>query len=237
MPLLACKHGQATSSSATTPKTGKLLPSLSDVAGNVYNLSHHPWAAPRPIFELNLNCSMTRGWQKLWLQYCRLGNAPADVLLRDKETGKEGDDARYLGEQGANSQGTPRLAAYAYWKTKNAAFAKPAVASLLRSGGGPVVTTRIEGHLALNPVDESPRISTNGAAQSGLSAIEILELCKDQLPTEVPPPEAPPAAGRGGRGGRGAPPTGVPNPAAAGGDVRNVRMAPDVPVPEAPRKQ
>jgi hypothetical protein len=34
------------------------------------------------------------------------------------------------------SQGTPRLAAYAYWKTRNAAFAKPATASLLRFGGG-----------------------------------------------------------------------------------------------------
>jgi hypothetical protein len=60
----------------------------------------------------------------------------------------------------------------------------------------------VEGPLVLNPVDEAARVSTNGAAQSGLSAIEILELCADQLPTEVPPPEAMPF-GRGGRGGRG----------------------------------
>jgi 3-deoxy-7-phosphoheptulonate synthase len=39
-------------------------------------------------------------WEKMWLQYCRLGSAPADVLLKDKETGNEGADARYLGEQG-----------------------------------------------------------------------------------------------------------------------------------------
>ena len=149
----------------------------------------------------------------MWLQYCRIGSAPADVLLRDKETGNEGADGRYLGEQGAMSQGTPRLAAYAYWKTKNPVFAKTATASLLRFGGGPVATTRVEGALALNPVDEVARISTNGAAQSGLSAIEILELCADQLPAEVPPPQAFPdgRSGRGGRGSRGGPP-GAPTP-------------------------
>ena len=208
------------------PKTGKLF-QVSDVVGT-YNLSTIQGGA-QVIFELNEFLDHP-GWQKMWLQYCRLGNAPADVLTRDKETGKEGDDGRYLGEQGANSQGTPRLAAYAYAKTKNAAFAKPAVASLLRFGSGAVTTTRVEGPLALNPVDEASRISTNGAAQSGLSAIEILELCKDQLPTEVPPPEANPF-GRGGRSGRGGAPAApagnaTPNPAAAGGDVRNSRMAP-----------
>jgi hypothetical protein len=138
----------------------------------------------------------------MWLQYCRIGSAPADVLIKDKETGNEGADGRFLGEQGRTSQGTPRLAAYAYWKTKNPVFAKAATASLLRFGGGPLVTTRVEGPLVLNPVDEAARVSTNGAAQSGLSAIEILELCADQLPTAVPPPEAMPF-GRGGRGGRG----------------------------------
>jgi hypothetical protein len=44
-------------------------------------------------------------------------------------------------------------------------------------------------------------IITNGINQSSLNTIEVLELCKDQLPTEVPPP-APPG-GRGGFGGRG----------------------------------
>jgi hypothetical protein len=74
------------------------------------------------------------------------------------------------------------------------------------------VTTRVEGPLVLNPVDEAPRISTNGAAQSGLSAIEILEMCADQLPTEIPPPEQLPGTrGRGGRGGRSeTPPTNAP---------------------------
>ena len=185
------------------PKSGKLF-QVSDELGS-YNLATIQGGA-QVVFELNEFLEHP-GWEKMWLQYCRLGSAPAEVILRDKETGNEGADARYVGEQGASSQGTPRLAAYAYWKTKNVAFAKLATASLLRFGGGAVTTTRVEGPLALNPVDEAPRISTNGAAQSGLSAIEILELCADQLPTEVPPPEPFPS-GRGGRGGRdgGAPP-------------------------------
>ena len=151
------------------------------------------------------------GWQRMWLQYCRLGNAPAEMLRRDQETGTEGADGRYLGEQGPGSQGTPRLAAYADWKTRNPAFTRPAIASLLRGGGGAVVVSRVSGPLVLNPVDEAPRLSTNAAAQGGLSAIEILELCRDQLPVELPTPEpAPPERGR----------RTVPNPA-QGGDVRN----------------
>jgi hypothetical protein len=44
----------------------------------------------------------------------------------------------------------------------------------------------VSGLDALRPVTEDPGISTNNAAQTGLSIIEVLELCKDQLPTEVP---------------------------------------------------
>ena len=153
-----------------------------------------------------------------------LGGEGYDVTTasspRDLIATLEGADAQFLGEQGQMSQGTPRLAAYAYWKTKNPAFAKAATSSLLRFGGGPIQTTRIEGPLVLNPGEESPRIGTNGAAQSGLTAIEILELCADQLPTEVPPPQAFPS-GRGNRGAR-------PAPVAGGeGDVRNRTMPSD----------
>jgi hypothetical protein len=180
------------------PATGKLFQVSNEVGS--YNLATIQGGA-QVIFELN-EILEHPGWEKMWLQYCRIGSAPADVLRKDQETGNEGADGRYLGEQGRASQGTPRLAAYAYSKTKNPVFAQAATASLLRFGGGPLATTRVEGPLVLNPVDEAGRVSTNGAAQSGLSAIEILELCADQLPTAVPPPEPFPF-GRGGRGGRG----------------------------------
>lgn len=184
------------------PHTGRLFQVSNDVGA--YNLATIQGGA-QVVFELNEFFDHA-GWQKMWLQYCRLGSAPAEVILKDKDTGAEGADGRYLGELGGMSQGTPRLAAYAYWKTKNPAFAKAATGTLLRFGGGPIVTTRVEGPAVLNPIDEAARVSTNAAAQSGLSAIEILELCADQLPTEVPPPEATPArGGRGGRAGRGSP--------------------------------
>jgi hypothetical protein len=38
----------------------------------------------------------------------------------------------------------------------------------------------------LNPIEEALEVNTNEAAQTGLTTIEFLELCKDQLPTEVP---------------------------------------------------
>jgi hypothetical protein len=60
-------------------------------------------------------------------------------------------------------------------------------------------------------------IITNGINQSSLNTIEVLELCKDQLPTEVPSaPPAGPGGGRrgGGRGGRGGPAAGAVPPAA-----------------------
>ena len=189
------------------PATSRLFQVSPEVG--TYNLATIQGGA-QVVFELNEFLDHP-GWQRMWLQYCRLGNAPAEVLRRDQETGTEGADGRYLGEQGPGSQGTPRLAAYAYWKTRNPAFARPAIASLLRGGGGAVVTSRVSGPLVLNPVDEAPRLSTNAAAQGGLSAIEILELCRDQLPVELPTPE--PASPERGR-------RTVPNPA-QGGDVRN----------------
>lgn len=151
-------------------------------------------------------------WAKAWLQYCRLGSAPADVLKQDRLTGNEGADARYV--EGA--QGGPRLAAYAYARTKSPAFAQRAVAEL--AGRNPAADPQlISGADSLNPVHEAPRVSTNEAAQASLTAIEILEFCADQLPTEVPPPPANPF---GGRGGRGKQPPGGPaagNPAAPQG--------------------
>ena len=56
----------------------------------------------------------------------------------------------------------------------------------------------------LKPIIEAAGVSTNDAAQSSLTTIEILELCQDQLPTAVPTLGRPPGGGR--RGGAGTPP-------------------------------
>jgi hypothetical protein len=141
-------------------------------------------------------------WKQMWLQYCRLGGAPGPVLLRDKETGNEGADASMMGEAGgSNSQGVPRLAGQVYYFTKNPAFAQVAMRAF---AGQPdaYVPRRVAVPEALNPVDEAPGVTsggTNSVAQYSLMMIEILELCKDQLPTEPVPAGA--FGGRGGRGG------------------------------------
>jgi hypothetical protein len=117
-----------------------------------------------------------------WLQYCRIGGAPGDVLIRDRTTGNEGADGRYI----LAEQSGPRLAAYAYAYTKNPIFAQKAIDGLVRRDGGYANPKLLSGPDVLNPAEEALEVNTNGAAQTGLTTIEILELCKDQLPTAAP---------------------------------------------------
>jgi hypothetical protein len=122
-----------------------------------------------------------KDFEDAWLGLCRLGIAPAAVWDKDRTTHNEGADAQYV----PPGQSGPRLAAYAYAKTGNVAFAKKAIALLLAQGGGIADPTIVSGPDSLRPVEEDARISTNEAAQTGLQCIEVLELCKDQLPTET----------------------------------------------------
>jgi hypothetical protein len=117
-----------------------------------------------------------------WLQYCRIGGAPAEVLTFDKTTGNEGADGRYI----LNEQSGPRLAAYAYAHTKSAPFAEKALAGLLSRGGGIAAPKQLTGPDVLNPAEEALEVNTNEAAQTGLTTIQFLELCKDHLPTAAP---------------------------------------------------
>jgi hypothetical protein len=146
-----------------------------------------------------------KDFETAWLQYCRLGHAPADILTRDKTTGTEGADGSY----GLTGQSGPRLAAYAYAETGNPAFAKIAIAGILGQGAGIASPHIVSGPASLNPVNEDATVSTNTAAQTGLQAIEILEFCKDQLPTAA---AVRTVFARGA--GRGAPAPVAPPPAA-----------------------
>jgi predicted acylesterase/phospholipase RssA len=81
-----------------------------------------------------------------------------------------------------------KLLAYAYSVTKDPALAQTAVASL--RGGRSGRSTRAEPPNALAPMDDGT--DTNGASQSSLNAIAVLELCADVLPAVAPAPAAPP---------------------------------------------
>ncbi|HEY8459646.1 MAG TPA: hypothetical protein VIM99_04655, partial [Blastocatellia bacterium] len=170
------------------PATGKLH-QLSDEAGQ-YNLATIMGGA-EVVFELNLMLDDER-WHKLWLQYCRLYNAPREVIVKDMATGAEGNDASYARDG--------RLASYVYLKTKNPAFLKVGVNALLaggRSRPGDAIR-RVEGPESLKPVDESGLAVTNTAAQNGLMTIISLGMVGDHLPAEFPAQEAAPAdRGRG----------------------------------------
>jgi hypothetical protein len=180
------------------PATGKLY-QLSEDPGT-YNLATIMGGA-EVVFELNQMLDDPQ-WQKLWLQYCRLYSAPADVIRKDMTTWAEGADAAYVRDG--------RLAAYVFTKTGNPAFKQAGIDTLLggaRPGGGRGgVPHPITGPDVLNPVDEAG-YGTNGAAQNGLETITILGMVGQFLPAEFPPQtETPAGRGRGGRGGRGGPP-------------------------------
>jgi hypothetical protein len=120
-------------------------------------------------------------WQKAWLQYCRLYNAPKDVLITDMITGSEGADASYVRDG--------RLAAYIYLKTGNEAFLNRAINSLVpRRGRGQrgLEVRRIEGPDVLNPLEEGPSMDTNSSAQNSLTTIAVLGMIGGKLPEEIP---------------------------------------------------
>jgi hypothetical protein len=159
------------------PATGRMY-QVSDRLGD-YNLATIQGGA-EVIFELN-GLVDNPGWMKTWLQYCRLEKAPEAVIVRDMVTGSEGADGSFAGPG--------RLAGYAFSKTRDPAFARVAAASIF---GGQRVTDQglypsrhVGGPEVLNPIEETV-VSTNSAAQSSLSAIEVMALCGDQLPAEAP---------------------------------------------------
>jgi hypothetical protein len=152
------------------PKTGALVPVN-------YNLATIQGGA-EVMFEM-VPLLGRKDLETEWLRMCRLAIAPPDVWTRDKTTGSEGADGRYV----APGQSGPRLAAYAYAKTDNKAYAEKAISMLMAQGGGVANVHMITGPDSMKPVQEDARMSTNEAAQTGLSTMEVLELCKDALPT------------------------------------------------------
>lgn len=109
-------------------------------------------------------------FERAWLQYCELYNAPADA-----QKAALGQELRGNGLQ----QGHARLTAFAARHRRDKALASRAWREfgVGQMGYGPrqeFTTRRIEGPAVLNPVDEGPGISTNSSAQWGLAAIVLL---------------------------------------------------------------
>jgi hypothetical protein len=73
------------------------------------------------------------------------------------------------------------MTAYAARALKDPKLAEQAWASVLKQDP-PFVPRRYTGIDVINPVDESPKLVTNEAAQWCLSIIEMLELIGDHIP-------------------------------------------------------
>ena len=109
-------------------------------------------------------------FERAWLQYCELYNAPAE-----QQKAALGQELRGNNLQ----QGHARLTAFAAHRKKDAKLAQRAWAEYT---GGRVdynpqrefVAKRIEAPAVLNPVDEGVGISTNSSAQWGLAGIVLL---------------------------------------------------------------
>ena len=148
------------------PKSGKLY-ALEEQVGT-YNLATI-MGGGEVVFELNTLIDHA-GWKKAWNQYCRLHTARRDVIERDKATGTEGADGQYARPG--------RLSAYLYTLTKNAAYAKKAWSGVRVPR---VAGAQIKGPDVVTPIEDVMALSTNSVAQGCLEAIEVLEMCGDQM--------------------------------------------------------
>lgn len=112
-----------------------------------------------------------------WLDYCVLYNASPE-----EQRAALGAPLRGLNLRQAHS----RLTAFAAWKRGDTALARRAWTEFFEGGAGHALredlrSRRIEGPLALNPVDESFALNTNSASQWGCTAIQILALIGDHI--------------------------------------------------------
>jgi hypothetical protein len=113
-------------------------------------------------------------YKAAWLAYCKYYNAPAEEItafLGVNPGGRSLTDAH------------SRYTAYAARELKDPALADRAWKEFFGGGVPRARLRRVEGPAVLHAFDEDPSISTNGASQWTLAAVENLELIGDSLET------------------------------------------------------
>ncbi len=166
------------------PETGKVVPR--DNNRGSYNLVNN-MGGPEVMMELNELIDHP-GWKKVWFDYCN---------------GNNGRLAAYYANYAPGLTPDQRAAA--------ATRAVNGIRGGVGANFGNIV--RREGAGVFVPLEIPQTLNglvTNDANQSSLQVIEVLELCKDALPTDA----AAAGAGRGARGGAG---RGVPATTPAAG--------------------
>lgn len=179
-------HGWLSGHGGYDPETGAFFPD-----GDDFDVSH--LSVVFGGVEINaelLQLLDVPEYERTWLQYCELYNAPPR-----EQRAALGQELGRLNLGQAHS----RLTAYAAWKTNNDALAKRAWKEFFGASAGvaimkkPYPVRRLTGPDVLTPIDET-LLSTNATAQFGLAAIQDLALVGDAIPDEVPdttPEEAP----------------------------------------------
>src|ERR1039457_3511033 len=133
--ILAMPYGLETGKPVGNSKAGAAIVGFDNATGK---LTADPDPTTKALAPMNYNLATIQGgaevmfelvpllgrkdFEDTWLQMCRIGNASADVYNKDKTTRNEGADASFV----VPGQSGPRLAAYAYAKTKNPVFAQKA---------------------------------------------------------------------------------------------------------------
>jgi hypothetical protein len=172
--IAALKHGWFCAGAPFDLKTGRFIG-----PGDQIDVSH--LNAVFGVVEMHqelLTLVDVPAYKRVWLDYCKYYSAPADEI-----TAFLGVTPKDRSLREAHS----RLTAYAARELKDPKLAERAWAEFLQGEGRgtplKVATRRIEGPAVLHATDEDPQISTNGASQWGLAAIENLQLIGDTVET------------------------------------------------------
>jgi hypothetical protein len=154
------------------PDTGH----LHDMIGTNVKASHlNAVFGAVEIFDELIRLTGDAAFERAWLDYCELFNAPVDEQRRRLGAPHGATHALYAGHS--------RLTAYAAWKRRDPALARRAWREFAGDGKPrPFRTVHVAPPHVLRPVDEIPWASTNETAQWGLAAIQNLALIGDMLP-------------------------------------------------------
>lgn len=118
-------------------------------------------------------------FKRAWLDYCELYNADPEEQKRRIGTGFRNLNLR---------QGHSRLTAYAAYINGDKTLARRAWSEFFGGDGthddraARLKVNTIKGPAVLQPVDETIGVSTNGTAQWGLAAMQVLALVPDAIP-------------------------------------------------------
>ncbi|OIJ41367.1 exo-rhamnogalacturonan lyase family protein [Massilia timonae] len=153
------------------PRSGR----LHNMAGDSVKASHlNAVFGAVEVFDELIALTGDQAFERAWLDYCALYNAPKDEQQRCLGKPHGGSDVLVIGHS--------RLTAYAAWRRKDPALARRAWTEFAGIRPyPPFVATKVLGAATLNPVLEVPWVTTNDTAQWGLAAIQNLALIGDVL--------------------------------------------------------